>query len=196
MSAISPISALSPASAKLSPLELTFRDYVLSLAERRNMDSYRQAQTYWRERIPTLSPGPRMPVLSENAVGVPVSKPMDGQLSPEKWTRLKDYGTRIGLSPTSILLAAFSEVLRRWNSEKNFCLNLTLFNRLPLHPQIDEVVGDFTDTLLLEVCDDPEATFEATGPTLPRRFPLLRQCAHPRPEICLGMKIQNKLVFL
>lgn len=145
---------------ELPPLELTFRDYVLSLAERRNMDSYRQAQTYWRERIPTLSPGPRMPVLSENAVGVPVSKPMDGQLSPEKWTRLKDYGTRIGLSPTSILLAAFSEVLRRWNSEKNFCLNLTLFNRLPLHPQIDEVVGDFTDTLLLEVCDDPGATFE------------------------------------
>ena len=55
---------------------------------------------------------------------------------------------------------AFSEVLRCWNSEKNFCLNLTLFNRLPLHPQIDEVVGDFTDILLLEVCDDPGATFE------------------------------------
>ncbi|WP_303237282.1 non-ribosomal peptide synthetase [uncultured Bilophila sp.] len=145
---------------ELPPLELTFRDYVLSLTERRNMESYKQAQAYWRERIPTLAPGPRMPVLGENAVGAPVSKPMDGQLCPEKWKRLKDYGTKIGLSPTSILLAAFSEVLRRWNSEKDFCLNLTLFNRLPLHPQIDEVIGDFTDTLLLEVCDDPGATFE------------------------------------
>ena len=145
---------------KLPELELTFRDYVMSLEDRRNLDSYKQAREYWRERIPTLAPGPRMPVLSENAVGAPVSKPMDGIVSPARWTKLKEYGTKIGLSPTSILLAVFSEVLRRWNAEKNFCLNLTLFNRLPLHPQIDEVVGDFTDTLLLEVCDDPSATFE------------------------------------
>lgn len=79
---------------ELPPLELTFRDYVLSLTERRNMESYKQAQAYWRERIPTLAPGPRMPVLGENAVGAPVSKPMDGQLCPEKWKRLKDYGTK------------------------------------------------------------------------------------------------------
>ena len=46
---------------ELPPLELTFRDYVLSLTERRNMESYKQAQAYWRERIPTLAPGPVCP---------------------------------------------------------------------------------------------------------------------------------------
>lgn len=145
---------------ELPKLELTFRDYVLSLEERRNMESYRQARRYWLDRIPTLSPGPRMPVLKEEAVGAPVSRPLEGHLAPERWSRLKEYGTKIGLSPTSILLAVFSEVLRRWNAERNFCLNLTLFNRLPLHPQINDIIGDFTDTLLLEVRDNPGAAFE------------------------------------
>ena len=37
-----------------------------------------------------------------------------------------------------------------------FTLNLTLFNRLPLHPQVNELVGDFTSLELL-------------GSTAPRR---------------------------
>ncbi len=32
-----------------------------------------------------------------------------------------------------------------------FTLNLTLFNRLPLHPQVNALVGDFTSLILLEV---------------------------------------------
>lgn len=147
-------------SLTLPELELTFRDYVLSLEERRSMESYRQARQYWLDRIPTLSPGPRMPVLKEEHVGEPVSKPLEGHLDSVRWSKLKEYGTKIGLSPTSILLAVFSEVLRRWNAERSFCLNLTLFNRLPLHREINDIIGDFTDTLLLEVRDDPDASFE------------------------------------
>ena len=142
------------------PLDLTFRDYVLSLENRRNMDSYAKAREYWRERLPALAPAPAMPVLAEQDVRIhPKVRRFAGGLDREDWSRLKDMGTERGLSPTGILVAAFAEALRLWNREADFCLNLTLFNRLPLHPRIGDVIGDFTDTLLLESRAAPGKTF-------------------------------------
>ena len=37
----------------------------------------------------------------------------------------------------------------------HFTLNLTLFNRLPLHPAVDAIVGDFTSLTLLEIDRTP-----------------------------------------
>jgi non-ribosomal peptide synthetase component F len=33
----------------------------------------------------------------------------------------------------------------------DFSLNVTFFNRPPIHPQLKDIIGDFTSTLLLEV---------------------------------------------
>ena len=155
----------------LEPLDLTFRDYVLSLENRRNMDSYKAARAYWEERISTLAPAPAMPTFAEQDIkSRPKVKRFAGGLAPEDWTRLKETGTKRGLSPTSILLAAFAEALRLWNREPDFCLNLTLFNRLPLHPQIEELIGDFTDTLLLEAKAAPDLSFEERAKALRDRL--------------------------
>ena len=40
-----------------------------------------------------------------------------------------------------------------------FLINLTLFNRFPIHPQTDKLVGDFTSTTLLEVDQALSDTF-------------------------------------
>jgi non-ribosomal peptide synthetase component F len=40
-------------------------------------------------------------------------------------------------------------------------MNLTLFNRLPLHPQSNSIVGDFTSVNLLEVDNSTPPTFAA-----------------------------------
>jgi len=39
--------------------------------------------------------------------------------------------------------------------------HLTLFGRHPLHPQVNDVVGDFTSLSLLEVTDSTQGSFEA-----------------------------------
>ena len=49
------------------------------------------------------------------------------------------------------MLAAFAEILACWSKSAHFTLNLTLFNRLPLHPDVQRLVGDFTSLTLLEV---------------------------------------------
>jgi amino acid adenylation domain-containing protein len=82
------------------------------------------------------------------------------RLPRETWSRLKERATRAGLTPSGVLLAAFSEVLAAWSKSPRFTVNLTLFNRLPLHPQVNDVVGDFTSLTLLAVDTSVPGTFE------------------------------------
>ena len=57
---------------------------------------------------------------------------------------------------TAITLAAFAEELGLWSADRKFTLNLTLFNRLPMHRQVNELVGEvfdvtgFADILTIE----------------------------------------------
>ena len=50
--------------------------------------------------------------------------------------------------PLLSLILIFAEVLGCWSAEKRFCMNLTLFNRLPLHRQVNALVGEFTSNSL------------------------------------------------
>lgn len=47
--------------------------------------------------------------------------------------------------------AAFSHTLACWSSTSRFLLNVPLFGREALHPDVDSLVGDFTSSLLLDV---------------------------------------------
>jgi amino acid adenylation domain-containing protein len=53
------------------------------------------------------------------------------------------------VTPAMLLLRAYAEVLGLFAHEPRFTLMLTLFNRPAVHPQVDQVVGDFTAVLPL-----------------------------------------------
>src|SRR5262249_14302986 len=72
-------------------------------------------------------------------------------LSAEEWSRLKSRGASCGVAPSALLLTAFAEVLCTWSRTRRFSVVLTLFNRLPFHPEVDQIVGDFTSTSLFEL---------------------------------------------
>ena len=65
--------------------------------------------------------------------------------------RLKARAAAAGVTPSVVILSAFSQVLAYWSKTPWFTVNVTVNNRLPLHPQIDAVVGNFTQIELLEV---------------------------------------------
>lgn len=60
-----------------------------------------------------------------------------------------------------MLLAVFADLLNSWSKSPNFTINLTLFNRLPIHSQVNQLVGDFTSLTLLEVDNTGGDTFTA-----------------------------------
>jgi amino acid adenylation domain-containing protein len=48
-------------------------------------------------------------------------------------------------------MAIYAEVLGVWSATTRFCLNVTIYNRLPLHPHVEQIVGDFTSMIFLVV---------------------------------------------
>ncbi|HEX3528277.1 MAG TPA: amino acid adenylation domain-containing protein, partial [Thermoanaerobaculia bacterium] len=138
--------------AELRPIELSFRDYVLAAIALRDSELYRRSLDYWSSRLPGLPPAPELPLARSPATLLePRFERRRGELSPEAWTRLKARMELAELAPSAVLATVFSEVLAEWCKSRRFTLNLTLFNRLPVHPQVDDIIGDFTSLTLLEV---------------------------------------------
>jgi thioesterase domain-containing protein len=147
---------------RLPPLTLSFRDYVLADAARRATPPYAQAQAYWAARLPALRPGPDLPLAcAPAAITQPRFVRRSGRLDADRWQAIKRRARQQGLTPSMVLCAVFAEVLAAWSKEPQFTLTVTLFHRLPLHPEVDAVVGDFTSTVLLAV--DAPGDADLTG---------------------------------
>jgi amino acid adenylation domain-containing protein len=146
----------------LPELELSFRDYLLAERGIESTELYRRAERYWLERVPTMALAPDLPLACDpGTIDVARFRKVSGTLPAESWARIKAWAARRDLTPTAALLAAWSEVVATWSKERRFTLNLPTANRLPLHPQVDEIIGDFTSVTLVEVDADGDAPFEA-----------------------------------
>jgi amino acid adenylation domain-containing protein len=138
----------------LTPLTLSFRDYVLAEAGLHATPRYTRAQGYWSARLPALTPGPDLPLARPaGAIARPHFSRRSGRLPAPMWQQLRMRARQMGLTPSMVLCTAFAEVLSAWSTRPAFTLNVTLFQRLPLHPEVNAVVGDFTSTVLLAVDD-------------------------------------------
>ena len=146
----------------LPPIELSFRDYLYALASIEQTDVFRDSREYWTKRVPTLPPSPELP-LEKNPASItrPVFKRRSACVDPAVWRTLKEKAGRFHSTPVGTLLAAYAEVLAIWSKNPRFTINLTLFNRLPLHPQSNSIIGDFTSVNLLEVDNSTPPTFAA-----------------------------------
>ncbi|MFC4565274.1 amino acid adenylation domain-containing protein [Nocardiopsis mangrovi] len=156
----------------LPPLEIGYRDYVLAEAAMEGTDRHRRARDYWHERLPGLPPAPRLPLAEDPAtVRRPRWTSRIATLPAPQWTRVKAQAAAAGLTPTSVCLAAFAEVLAVWSDSAHFTLNVPRMNRFPLHPRANELLGEFASFSLLEVdLRDPDATFTDRARRLQRTF--------------------------
>ena len=133
--------------AELPSVEPTFRDYLASV--RPAPETVAADQAYWRDRLPELPPAPRLPLLRDPAtLGRPRFTRTSGQLTTDRWRRLKERAREHGVTPSTLLLAAYAEVLGTWSESPELTVNLTLFDRQEIHPDINRVLGDFTSLLL------------------------------------------------
>jgi len=132
---------------ELQPIEIGFRDYQCLRAAQPEAVN---AQAYWQRRLDSLPCAPRLPLRQDpSEVGTPRFVRLAERLPADTWQRLKSQAHQHQLTPSGLLLSAFAAVLSAWSSERELTLNLTLFDRQPLHPHIDRVLGDFTSLLLL-----------------------------------------------
>jgi epothilone synthetase B len=156
--------------APLAPLPTSFRDYVFAERALETTSQYKAAERYWLDRLPDLPPAPELPLARKMPLGESRFERMTGRLDATSWLALKQRATRFGVTPSALLLAAFSEILATWSENARFTLNLTLFNRLPLGEGIENVVGDFTSVTLLAVDFSERRPFIAHASEINRRL--------------------------
>lgn len=138
--------------ASLLPLELSYRDYAIAEQALRHTPEYERSLEYWRQRVAELPPAPELP-LARTAAELDRTRFVrrEAVIERETWQRFKARCGDRGLSPSSVLLAGYAEALAAFGRRPALTVNVTLFNRLPLHPQVDQILGDFTSMILLGV---------------------------------------------
>ncbi len=147
--------------AELPPLPLTYRDYVLALEEHKKSASYTRALAYWRGRIADIAPAPRLPMaVDPSAIERVRFEHLEDTIAAHDWEKLQKRAGAAKLTPLIVCITAFTEILARFSENSRFTLNVTLFNRLPLHPQVNDIIGDFTSMLLLTVDTAAPLSFE------------------------------------
>lgn len=155
----------------LPPIEINFRDYVLTQEKIKKIDLYQHDMAYWEKRISQLPPAPELPLQKKpDDINAQRFIRLQSRMEKERWENLKKCAAKIGLTPSGMLLAAFSEILACWSRSSDFTITLTMFNRLPLHPQVNDIVGDFTTVTLLEINHDGHDTFETRARKIQERL--------------------------
>ncbi|KIL51086.1 non-ribosomal peptide synthetase [Jeotgalibacillus campisalis] len=146
--------------SELKKLDFTFRDYVLAEKNIKNTVAYSKARNYWKAKISSLPPAPELPLaINPASIKRPTFTRLHKVLNKEAWAELKKKSMKHGLTPTALLLAIYAEVLSEFSKTPSFSLNLTFLNRHHVHPQVNEVVGEFTSLMLLSVTNDLSTSF-------------------------------------
>ncbi|MDW4707260.1 hypothetical protein NQ266_27930, partial [Escherichia coli] len=70
------------------------------------------------------------------------------------------------ISPSGVVALILCEVLRLWNESNDFTLNFPVSDRLPVSNDIDNIVGDFTNTLLVPYRIEKSMNLEDKGAIL------------------------------
>ncbi|WP_437616684.1 amino acid adenylation domain-containing protein [Sorangium sp. So ce834] len=193
---------------RLLPSAASFRDYVVALHELKRTEAYAASAAYWRERAASLPPGPELPLaVDPRTVQRPRFRRRRFELAPEDWLSLRRRANDAGLTEAATLLSVYAEVLSAWSKSPRYCLNLTLFNRLPLCDDMEHIVGDFTSVTLLEVDHHGGRSFLERAQALQRQLwkdldhrlysgvEVLRDCASRRERVFAPVVFTSELGF-
>ncbi|MFD6220518.1 non-ribosomal peptide synthetase [Nocardia asteroides] len=153
---------------QLPPQDYTFRQY---LAEHPagTGDEHARDRAWWQDRLGELPGSPELPQ-SPHIADPSRTVRLHRWLSPEAKAQVFDAAHARGITPAMALASVFAETIGGWSAQRRFLLNLPLFHREPVHPQVDGVVGDFTSSVLLEVDVTEPATVADRALALQQRL--------------------------
>ncbi|MGH2413601.1 MAG: condensation domain-containing protein, partial [Microcystaceae cyanobacterium] len=155
----------------LPPLEISFRDYAIAWQTWQDSEDYKQALEYWHNRIPKLPPGPELPLAKQpSSLNNYHFTHLGTKLAPDTWLQIKKKAAKIGITPTIILFAAYAEVLTAWSKNSYFTLIFLYSNRLSALDKVNNLVGNFNSTILLEIDNSCQDNFETRAKRLQRQF--------------------------
>ncbi|HEU4360689.1 MAG TPA: amino acid adenylation domain-containing protein [Mycobacterium sp.] len=123
---------------------------------------------WWRDRLAELPGAPELPTV---AIGDPKRTVRHQHwLEPAARQRLVGGAHRRGVTPAMAVAAVFADTIGGWSAQSRFLLNIPLFHRESIHPEINRVVGDFTSSIMLDVDVTENTTVTERARQLQRRM--------------------------
>ncbi|GED96380.1 non-ribosomal peptide synthetase [Gordonia crocea] len=163
---------------ELAPITSTYRE----LSATRTSRPAREADIeWWRERIVDLPGAPELPAAGAEQKGTGEGHGartvrLHHRIGADDWQRLEAHARSRGVTPAAAVAAAFAEAIGTHSATPRFLLTVPMFDRDSAdprgeHPDLENVVGDFTSSILIPV----DLTETAT---LAQRAGQLRQEMH------------------
>jgi len=132
--------------------DFDFHDYILSLNAMKQTPYYREAEGYWEKQLDSYSGAPSLPVkTSAKDITKPVFKRCKHMISPEVWSGVREALAKYGITPSTFLMTAYGRLLAYYSGSANATLNVTTFSRFPFHEAVENMMGDFTSVMLVEI---------------------------------------------
>ncbi|AFJ01561.1 putative non-ribosomal peptide synthetase [Methylophaga frappieri] len=164
----------------LPKLSISYRDVVLARKAIQDnpkaLTRYEKHKAYWLKRLETMPMPPELPMArqsrrtSEIQQATVTFNRLHFELPADQWQSLSQQATTKKITPSSVVLTAFTETLSRWSRHQEFCLNLTMLNRSTAHPDIRGLVGDFIEVNVLGVTPNPEHSFAERAVSIQQRL--------------------------
>ncbi|WP_020480256.1 hybrid non-ribosomal peptide synthetase/type I polyketide synthase [Nocardiopsis kunsanensis] len=134
----------------------TFKDYQDHVELLRHSRWYEQDREYWSGKLADMPPRCSLPFrVPPDAVVHPRFAEHTEHVDAGVWKRFKDQATQRGLSPSAVLLSLFGSVLAYFSGSTEFPITVTVARRLPVLPDVKDIPGNFTSTVLHHFVDDP-----------------------------------------
>ncbi|MGF1662583.1 MAG: condensation domain-containing protein, partial [Kineosporiaceae bacterium] len=139
-----------------------------ALEARRHGPAGQRAAGYWRSRFDTVPGPPALPVAEPD--GPPRFVRRTVRIAAAEWAEFLGAAARHRVTPTAALLTVYTDVLADWAGSRGFAVTLTLFDRPPVDPAVNRVVGDFTSLVLHEVLPQAPESFAARAAATQERL--------------------------
>lgn len=139
-------------STQFPPLTLSVRDAVLTLEQLADSPAGKMDRDYWEQRLPLLPGAPALPMRPgmERRTRSRLQR-REMFMAPELWRQFKDNARAHGLTPSAAVFAAYAEVIGAWSNQRHFVLSNMVTRRLPIHPEIFDILGNFASLYPLEI---------------------------------------------
>lgn len=124
----------------------SFKQYCMDEIEYRKTNLEKEAWSYWKEKVKSLPLAPMLPYRKKLALihGHRFSRLSD-KLTKEDTKLLYQLIKKNRLTPAAVICTVYMKILAAYSENSELTLNLTLFNRLPLHKDVQNILGDFTN---------------------------------------------------
>lgn len=141
--------------------ELSYRDYTLAVRAARLRERGEASWAWWLERVQSFPPPLSMPLASKQKLGRSMMDTLLGTIPAAQWVALKRRCDAFNVSPSILFYAMLAEVWASYHSTRHFTMAMMYTRRLPVHRDVEKLLGNFYTVMPLEVDVRDGRTFDA-----------------------------------